>query len=124
MIISMSIHVAANGIISFFLWLSNIPFYRCTSNEYSVLISFRIDWFDSLLLKLQYFGYLLQRANSLENNLMLGKIEGKRKRGLKRMRQLDNITDSIDMNLSKLWEMVREREAWHAAVRGVTKSQT
>ena len=55
---------------------------------------------------------------------MLGKIEGKRKRGLKRMRQLDNITDSIDMNLSKLWEMVREREAWHAAVRGVTKSQT
>ena len=89
-----------------------------------MLISFRIDWFDSLLLKLQYFGYLLQRANSLENNLMLGKIEGKRKRGLKRMRQLDNITDSIDMNLSKLWEMVREREAWHAAVRGVTKSQT
>ena len=124
MIISMSIHVAANGIISFFLWLSNIPFYRYTSNEYSVLISFRTDWFDSLLLKLQYFGYLLQRANSLENNLMLGKIEGKRKRGLKRMRQLDNITDSIDMNLSKLWEMVREREAWHAAVRGVTKSQT
>ena len=89
-----------------------------------MLISFRIYWFDSLLLKLQYFGYLLQRANSLENNLMLGKIEGKRKRGLKRMRQLDNITDSIDMNLSKLWEMVREREAWHAAVRGVTKSQT
>ena len=77
-----------------------------------------------LKLKFQYFGYLIQRINSLEKTLMLGKIEGKRKRGLQRMRQLDSVTYSIGMNLGELWEMVRDREAWPAAVLGVAKSQT
>ena len=74
------------------------------------------------MLKLQYFGYLMQRANSLEKTLMLGKIEGKRIRRWQRMRWLDSITDSIDMNLSKFQEIVENRGAWHAAVHGVAKS--
>ena len=77
-----------------------------------------------LELKLQYFGHLMQRANSLEKILMPGKIEGKRRRGQQKMRQLDSITDSMDMNLSKLQEIVKDREAWHAAVHRVTKSRT
>ena len=75
-------------------------------------------------IKLQYFGHLMQRADSLEKPLMLGKIEGKRRRVWQRMRWLDSITDSMNMNLSKLREMVKDRGAWHVAVHGVAKSQT